>query len=141
MKHNDLWITQVAYDFTGRFTAFRAKNNGTWQPWRTMVTDDHPNLVNTGWVGTGVDGVTAKRLADIVHVNINGISLSKTTEYHLGTLPENMRPNFSLMLDLAVWVVNNESVKLQLSTNGAMVVLAQSVVNSRTLSTQFSFAI
>lgn len=141
MKHNDLWITQVAYDFAGRFTSFRAKNNGTWQPWRTIVTDDHPNLVNTGWVGTGVDGVTAKRVGDIVHVNINGISLTKSTEYGLGTLPENMRPNFSLMFDLAVWVVNNENVKLQLSTTGTMAILGPSISQSRSLSTQISFAI
>ena len=141
MRHNDLYVNQTAYDFTGNFMAFRAKTNGAWQPWKTLVTDGHPNLINTGWIGTGVDGVTAKRVGDIVHVNINGISLTKSAEYHLGTLPENMRPNFGLMLDLAVWAVNNESIKLQLSTDGSMVVLAPSVVNSRTLSTQFSFAI
>lgn len=137
--------TQVVQYFAerdGTRTLFlRAKTNGNWTKWVEYAKADHQNLLNTGWVGTGVDGVTAKRVGDIVHVNINGISLTKATEYHLGALPENMRPNFSLMLDLAVWVVNNESVKLQLSTNGAMVVLGPSVVNSRSLSTQFSFAI
>lgn len=119
----------------------RVRSNSVWYDWDEYLKSNHPNLVNTGWVGTGVDGVTAKRVGDIVHVNINGISLTKATEYHLGALPENMRPNFSLMLDLAVWVVNNESVKLQVSTNGAIVVLGPSVVNGRSLSTQFSFAI
>lgn len=141
MRHDDGWVTQVAYDFTGRFTAFRAKNNGTWQEWKRYATvDDLPTT--TGWVGTGVDGVTAKRIDDIVHVNINGISLTKATGYHLGKLPENMRPNFSLMFNVAVWVVNGETVKIQLNqSDGSMAVLGPSVTQNRTLSTQFSFAI
>ena len=124
-----------------RRTFVRLRSNSVWYGWEEYAKANHQNLVNTGWVGTGVDGVTAKRIGDMVYVNINNISLTKATEFRLGTLPENMRPNFSLMLDLAVWVVNNESVKLQLSTTGTMAILGPSISKSRSLSTQFSFAI
>ncbi|MGQ9412213.1 DUF859 family phage minor structural protein [Streptococcus pluranimalium] len=135
-------VVQYFAECDGTRTLFlRAKTNGNWTKWVEYAKANHQNLINTGWVGTGVDGVTAKRIGDMVYININSISLTKATEFRLGTLPKNMRPNFNLMLDLAVWAVNNESVKLQLSTSGAMVVLGPSVVNGRTLSTQFSFAI
>lgn len=135
-------VVQYFAERDGTRTLFlRAKANGNWTPWVEYAKTDHPNLVNTGWVGTGVDGVTAKRVGDIVHVNINGISLTKSTEYGLGTLPDNMRPNFGLMFEVAVWVVNNESVKLQLSTTGTMAILGPSISQSRSLSTQISFAI
>lgn len=138
--------TQVVQYFAerdGTRTLFlRAKTNGTWTAWVEYAKANHPNLINTGWVGTGVDGVTAKRIGDMVYVNINSISLTKATEFRLGTLPENMRPNFGLMFEVAVWVVNSESVKIQISeSNGGMAVLGPSISQSRSLSTQFSFAI
>ncbi|MFU2180699.1 DUF859 family phage minor structural protein [Streptococcus pluranimalium] len=138
--------TQVVQYFAerdGTRTLFlRAKTNGNWTPWVEYAKADHKNLINTGWVGTGVDGVTAKRVGDMVYVNINNISLTKATEKQLGNLPENMRPNFSLMHNVAAWSVNSETVKIQLSsTNGNLVVLGPTVSADRSLSTQFSFAI
>lgn len=136
------YVLQEAIDFNGAVSCYRVKIAGNWQPWRKMVADDHPNLINTGWVGTGVDGVTAKRIGDMVYVNINNISLTKATEKQLGNLPENMRPNFNLMHNVAAWSVNIETVKIQLdSTNGNLVVLGPTVSADRMLSTQFSFAI
>ncbi len=137
------YVVQYFAERDGTRTLFlRAKTNGNWTDWVEYAKADHPNLINTGWIGTGVGGVTAKRVGDIVHVNINGISLTKATGYHLGKLPENMHPNFSLMFNVAVWVVNGETVKIQLNqSDGSMAVLGPSITQNRTLSTQFSFAI
>lgn len=37
MRHNDLWIVQVAYDFQGDYMAMRVKERGTWKPWKKLA--------------------------------------------------------------------------------------------------------
>lgn len=32
-KHNDNWVVQVAYDFSGQFLSVRSKTNGIWNNW------------------------------------------------------------------------------------------------------------
>ena len=39
-KHDDKWVTQVAYDFKGDYMAFRAKENGQWKTWKEIATKD-----------------------------------------------------------------------------------------------------
>lgn len=124
-----------------RRTFMRLRSNSVWYGWEEYAKANHPNLINTGWVGTGVDGVTAKRIGDMVYVNINSVMLTKNTGYHLGTLPENMRPNFELMFEAAVWVINSETVKIQINTGGSFAVIGSTVSQSRKLTAQFSFAI
>ena len=143
-ENTTAWIHQLFTEkVTGRLFSRFANGYMTdkWTAWVEYAKTDHQNLINTGWVGTGVDGVTAKRIGDMVYVNINNVMLTKATGYHLGTLPENMRPNFELMFESAVWVINSETVKIQINTGGSFAVIGSTVSQSRKLSAQFSFAV
>jgi hypothetical protein len=109
-------------------------------PWKEVAFTDHPNLINTGWQNIS-RGVRCKRVGDIVYVDLDNISVNKQTELNLGRLPSNHRPTHPIMLSIPSWVVVNEFVKIQIDTNGSMTILAQSVDNNRTISTQISFVI
>ncbi|HFZ6679534.1 TPA: DUF859 domain-containing protein [Streptococcus agalactiae] len=124
MKHNDLWITQVAYDFTGRFTSFRAKNNGTWQPWRTMVIDDHPNLVNTGWVGIG-NGFSYKRLGDTVYLRYS-FDTNGVQRFSPGTMPVELIPG-NMMFPITSWTFSPDRlIHIQVNADGRVEWINQS---------------
>ncbi|HEL2003248.1 TPA: hypothetical protein TY286_001782 [Streptococcus suis] len=43
-KHNDGWVLQESIDFDGVVSCYRVKMGGNWQPWKRVVTEDHPIL-------------------------------------------------------------------------------------------------
>lgn len=58
-KHDDKWVTQVAYDFKGDYMAFRAKENGQWKEWKEIATKDDikektiSRKIELGWFISG----------------------------------------------------------------------------------------
>lgn len=140
LRHSDNWIVQQATEYSGNTLYVRGKTNGRWGEWFKYVNDKHPNLINTGWQNIS-RGVRCKRVGDTVYVDLDNISVNKQTELNLGRLPSNHRPTHPIMLSIPSWVVVNEFVKIQIDTNGSMTILAQSVDNNRTISTQISFVI
>lgn len=50
-KHNDNWVVQVAYDFSGQVVSVRSKTNGTWNAWKKLATQDDISRItqNTAW--------------------------------------------------------------------------------------------
>lgn len=140
LRHSDNWIVQQATEYSGNTLYVRGKTNGRWGEWFKYVNDKHPNLINTGWQNIS-RGVRCKRVGDTVYVDLDNISVNKQTELNLGRLPSNHRPTHPIILSIPSWVVVNEFVKIQIDTNGSMTILAQSVDNNRTISTQISFVI
>ncbi|HEM6577537.1 DUF859 family phage minor structural protein [Streptococcus suis] len=43
-KHDNDWVLQESIDFSGIVSCYRVKIAGSWQPWKTVVTEDHPLL-------------------------------------------------------------------------------------------------
>ena len=42
-----------------------------WDPWKEFTSNDHPNLVNTGWQPAGYEGSFYKRVGDVLTVRYN----------------------------------------------------------------------
>ncbi|WP_105202365.1 DUF859 family phage minor structural protein [Streptococcus suis] len=43
-KHDNDWVLQESIDFSGMVSCYRVKIAGSWQPWKMVVTEDHPLL-------------------------------------------------------------------------------------------------
>lgn len=104
-KRLDTWVTQVAYDFQGDFVAFRAKKSGVWQPWKKLATEEHTNLINTGWQSANFPGTYYKRVGDVLTIKYNFKGNGSTM--NIGTIPSSVwvAPQ-SYMLIIAKWSID-----------------------------------
>lgn len=134
-KHNDNWVVQVAYDFSGQFLSVRAKTNGIWNnwaeyakknetllkvestptPWQNLVLANgwnHHQQYNNVQYSKSFDGVVYLR---------GSANKGKTaTETVIGTLPVGFRPTQSLYIST---INNNYTVAvLGIYSNGNIVV-------------------
>ena len=134
-KHNDNWVVQVAYDFSGQFLSVRAKTNGIWNnwveyakknetllkvestptPWQNLVLANgwnHHQQYNNVQYSKSFDGVVYLR---------GSANKGKTAnETVIGTLPVGFRPTQSLYIST---INNNYTVAvLGIYSNGNIVV-------------------
>ena len=110
-KHNDNWVVQVAYDFSGQFLTVRAKSNGNWTRWVEYAKKDevllkiessptawqNANLQN-GWGHHRDYGNVqfSKTFDGIVYLKGTCKGGNTTRESIIFTLPENFRPSTTL---------------------------------------------
>lgn len=108
-KHNDNWVVQVAYDFSGQVVSVRSKTNGTWNAWKKLATHDdvtrltqatpwqNANLQN-GWSHHRDYGNVqfSKTFDGIVYLKGTCKGGKTTRESIIFTLPENFRPSTTL---------------------------------------------
>lgn len=93
-KHNDNWVVQVAYDFSGQFLSVRSKINGIWNNWveYATVTKTITRKIDGGW---GVK-LNATRNGNTVTLSTEHISVSINTDSDYRelreTLPAGFRP-------------------------------------------------
>lgn len=139
-KYDNSWVLQEAIDFGGVVSSYRVKIVGSWQPWKKVVMEDHPNLINSGWI-TLSTGVEYKKIGDVVYVNLYKLPIKKGTTFSIGILPVGYRPRKEMMKTSATWTVNSESVHIQINPDGSMSVLGGSISYDRDLTDQISFAI
>lgn len=111
-KHDDKWVTQVAYDFKGDYMAFRAKENGQWKTWKEIATkDDIPEIpkipqgtpwqelpLRNGWNHhQEYNSVQYSRSADnVVFLKGTAHQGRTTLDTNIGVLPEGFRPAQSI---------------------------------------------
>lgn len=111
-KHDDKWVTQVAYDFKGDYMAFRAKENGQWKEWKEVATkDDIPKIpeipqgtpwqelpLRNGWNHhQEYNNVQYSRSADnVVFLKGTAHQGRTTLDTNIGVLPEGFRPAQSI---------------------------------------------
>lgn len=107
-KHNDNWVVQVAYDFSGHFLTVRAKSNGNWTRWVEYAKKDEVLLKTesspTAWQNANLQNGWGH------HRDYGNVQFSKTfdgivylkgtckggktiRESIIFTLPENFRPS------------------------------------------------
>ena len=109
LKHNDNWVVQVAYDFSGQVVSVRSKTNGTWNAWKKLATQDDISRItqNTAWQNANLqNGWSHHRDYGNVQFSktFDGIIYLKGTckggktarESIIFTLPENFRPSTTL---------------------------------------------
>ena len=109
LKHNDNWVVQVAYDFSGQVVSVRSKTNGTWNAWKKLATQDDISRItqNTAWQNANLQNGWSH------HSDYGNVQFSKTfdgiiylkgtckggktaRESIIFTLPENFRPSTTL---------------------------------------------
>ena len=109
LKHNDNWVVQVAYDFSGQVVSVRSKTHGTWNAWKKLATHDdvtrltqatpwqNANLQN-GWSHHRDYGNVqfSKTFDGIVYLKGTCKGGKTTRESIIFTLPENFRPSTTL---------------------------------------------
>lgn len=91
-KHNDNWVVQVAYDFSGQFLSVRSKTNGIWNNWveYATVTKTITRKIDGGW---GVK-LNATRNGNTVTLSTDHISVSIDTDSDYRELRENLPSGF-----------------------------------------------
>ena len=132
-KHNDNWVVQVAYDFSGQVVSVRSKTNGTWNAWKYLATQDDVTRLaqSTPWQNLPLQNGWAH------HQQYNNVQFSKTfdgvvyfrgsankgkttIETVIGTLPVGFRPTQTLYIST---INNNYNVAvLGIYGNGNIVV-------------------
>ena len=110
-KHNDKWIVQVAYDFSGQVVSVRSKTNGAWNAWKKIMTQDDLSRLtqSTSWQNLPLQNGWQH------HPSYNNVQFSKTfdgvvflrgsankgkidNETVIGTLPVGFRPTQTLFV-------------------------------------------
>lgn len=123
-RHNDQYVLQQAIDFNGVITAFRVCYSGTWKGWQYLTQSTHPNLVNTGWISTGVSGVYYKRTGDLVTVKME-VTTAANANMDIGKVPSSLVPANGLMLRVTAWTTDHLFGRnLQIGSEGGMTLIS-----------------
>ncbi|MEQ9810300.1 DUF859 family phage minor structural protein [Streptococcus jiangjianxini] len=126
MHHNANYVTQMAYDFSGSFLAYRVKYNGTWQEWKKLATIDdinaadfvkanHQNLINTGWKHVG-NSFYYKRVGDVVYLKYDFTTVG-TKRFVAGTLPSELVPSEMMFMQTS-WTLDQYPITIQVGSDG-----------------------
>lgn len=125
-RYSDQYVLQQAVDFNGVITAFRVCRSGTWQGWQYLTQSTHPNLVNTGWISTGVSGVYYKRTGDLVSVKFE-VTTSANSGMGIGSVPSSLAPANGIMFRVPAWSLDQSIGRnLQINSDGSMTLLSTS---------------
>ncbi|MCK1169483.1 DUF859 domain-containing protein [Streptococcus uberis] len=125
-RHNDQYVLQQAIDFNGVITAFRVCYSGTWKGWQYLTQSTHPNLVNTGWISTGVSGVYYKQAGDLVTVKME-VTTSANSGMGIGSVPSSLAPANGIMFRVPAWSLDQSIGRnLQINSDGSMTLLSTS---------------
>ena len=124
-----------------RRTFMRLRSNSTWYEWKEYATTDHPNLINTGWISTGVAGVYYKRQGDVVALKLQ-VTTKANQPLNLGSIPVPLLPipNNGTMMRVTAWT-GDQSIgrNLQINGDGTMVLLPSN--RGDTINTQVTWII
>ena len=112
-KHNDNWVVQVAYDFSGQFLSVRAKSNGNWTRWVEYAKKDEVLLktesgptpwqnlpLQNGWSHHQQynDVQFSKTFDGVVYLRGSANKGKTVNETVIGTLPAGFRPTQTLFV-------------------------------------------
>lgn len=104
----------------------RVRENGIWGSWIELMTVNSPQMINTGWVSTGVSGVYYKQTGDIVTVKIS-VTTTANQNLDIGSVPSSLVPANGLMLRVASWTTDQSFGRnLQVGTSGGMTLISSS---------------
>lgn len=111
--------------------------DGVWRPWRFVAqsnsipnkNNDHPNLINTGWISAGYSGSYYKQVGDLIGFRFKFRGNGSTM--NVGTIPM-LAPPQSYMQVVAKWSVggnDNTHVQINRGTGGVNFLATQSGID------------
>lgn len=104
----------------------RVRENGIWGAWVELMTVNSPQMINTGWVSTGVSGVYYKQTGDLVTVKFE-VTTSANAGFGIGYVPSSIAPANGLMFRVPAWSLDQSIGRnLQVNSDGNMTLLSTS---------------
>lgn len=104
----------------------RVRENGIWGSWIELMTVNSPQMINTGWVSTGVSGVYYKRTGDLVSVKFE-VTTSANSGMGIGSVPSSLAPANGIMFRVPAWSLDQSIGRnLQINSDGSMTLLSTS---------------
>lgn len=104
----------------------RVRENGVWGAWVELMTVNSPQMINTGWVSTGVSGVYYKRTGDVVSVKFE-VTTSANSGMVIGSVPSSLAPANGIMFRVPAWSLDQSIGRnLQINSDGSMTLLSTS---------------
>lgn len=104
----------------------RVRENGVWGAWVELMTVNSPQMINTGWVSTGVSGVYYKRTGDLVSVKFE-VTTSANSGMGIGSVPSSLAPANGIMFRVPAWSLDQSIGRnLQINSDGSMTLLSTS---------------
>lgn len=102
----------------------RVRENGVWGAWVELMTVNSPQMINTGWVSTGVSGVYYKRTGDLVTVKME-VTTTANANMDIGKVPSSLVPANGLMLRVTAWTTDHLFGRnLQIGSEGGMTLIS-----------------
>ncbi|MGV3027869.1 DUF859 family phage minor structural protein [Streptococcus hyovaginalis] len=98
-----------------RRTFMRLRSNSVWYGWEEYAKANHPNLINTGWVGIG-NSFSYKRVGDVVYLKYD-FSTNSNKRFVVGTLPSELVPSEMMFMQTS-WTLDQYPVTIQISNDG-----------------------
>lgn len=118
-------VTTRAYA-GGLRTFERIREAGAWGSWVELMTVNSPQMINTGWVSTGVSGVYYKQIGDLVTVKFE-VTTSANAGFGIGYVPSSIAPANGLMFRVPAWSLDQSIGRnLQVNSDGNMTLLSTS---------------
>jgi hypothetical protein len=108
-----------------------------WEPWKEFTSNDHPNLVNTGWQPAGYEGSFYKRVGDVLTVRYNFAGNGNNMD--IARLPpEVFKAPQSYMFTIASWsALTSYDSHVQID-NGSSVITVLNTGNGTTYKGQLT---
>lgn len=104
----------------------RVRENGIWGSWIELMTVNSPQMINTGWVSTGVSGVYYKRTGDLVSVKFE-VTTTANSGMGIGSVPSSLAPANGIMFRVPAWSLDQSIGRnLQINSDGSMTLLSTS---------------
>lgn len=104
----------------------RVRENGIWGSWVELMTVNSPQMINTGWVSTGVSGVYYKRTGDLVSVKFE-VTTTANSGMGIGSVPSSLAPANGIMFRVPAWSLDQSIGRnLQINSDGSMALLSTS---------------
>ncbi|MFM9350360.1 DUF859 domain-containing protein [Streptococcus uberis] len=104
----------------------RVRENGIWGAWVELMTVNSPQMINTGWVSTGVSGVYYKQTGDLVTVKFEVTTIANAG-FGIGYVPSSIAPANGLMFRVPAWSLDQSIGRnLQVNSDGNMTLLSTS---------------
>lgn len=104
----------------------RVRENGIWGSWVELMTVNSPQMINTGWVSTGVSGVYYKRTGDLVSVKFE-VTTTANSGMGIGSVPSSLAPANGIMFRVPAWSLDQSIGRnLQINSDGSMTLLSTS---------------
>lgn len=104
----------------------RVRENGIWGSWIELMTVNSPQMINTGWISTGVSGVYYKRTGDLVSVKFE-VTTTANSGMGIGSVPSSLAPANGIMFRVPAWSLDQSIGRnLQINSDGSMTLLSTS---------------